>query len=140
VDCPRSEISGTRLWGAVREHFGTPERFFDRFFVGNYCPLSFMEDSGRNRVPDKLPKEERAVVFDACDRHLRRLAAALRPQFLIGIGAFAAGRAKVALEDMGITIGQVLHPSPASPAANAGWDKKVRESLRELGLCGGSGS
>jgi single-strand selective monofunctional uracil DNA glycosylase len=135
VDCPRSEISGTRLWGAVREHFGTPQRFFDRFFIGNYCPLSFMEGSGRNRIPEKLPKEEREVLFALCDRHLRRVAGALRPRFVIGIGAFAAARAKVVLEGLDITVGQVLHPSPASPAANTGWDRKVRTSLRELGLC-----
>src|SRR5512142_2172214 len=54
--CPRSEVSGGRLWGWVRDRFGTPERFFDRFFVMNYCPLVFMEASGANRTPDKLPR------------------------------------------------------------------------------------
>ena len=33
LDCPRSEVSGTRLWGAIRDHFGEPERFFAQFFV-----------------------------------------------------------------------------------------------------------
>ena len=37
--CPRSEVSGRRLWGWAREKFCTPDRFFDRFFVLNYCPL-----------------------------------------------------------------------------------------------------
>ena len=53
--CARSEVSGTRLWGWARDRFGTAERFFERFFVVNYCPLVFMEESGRNRTPDKLP-------------------------------------------------------------------------------------
>ncbi|HEY6727568.1 MAG TPA: hypothetical protein VI197_26210, partial [Polyangiaceae bacterium] len=42
-ECKRSEVSGTRLWGWAKERFGTPERFFHRFFVVNYCPLCFME-------------------------------------------------------------------------------------------------
>ena len=29
-DCPRSEVSGRRLWGWARETFGTPGRFFRR--------------------------------------------------------------------------------------------------------------
>src|SRR5437870_3656643 len=41
LDCPRGEVSGTRLWGWARDRFGTPQRFFDRFFVVNYCPLAF---------------------------------------------------------------------------------------------------
>src|SRR5262245_9501569 len=57
--CERSEVSGTRLWGWVKQRFGAPERFFSRFFVANYCPLAFMEDGGRNRTPDKLPTVER---------------------------------------------------------------------------------
>jgi single-strand selective monofunctional uracil DNA glycosylase len=136
VDCKRSEISGTRLWGAVRQHFGTPERFFQRFFVANYCPLSFMEQSGRNRTPDHLPREEREPLFAACDRHLRRVIEHLSPVHVIGVGAFAAKRAAAALEGSGARIGQILHPSPASPAANQGWEEKVRDSLVELGVCG----
>ena len=38
--CQRSEVSGTRLWGWARDRFGSPERFFERFFVGNWCPLA----------------------------------------------------------------------------------------------------
>jgi single-strand selective monofunctional uracil DNA glycosylase len=38
LGCSRVEVSGQRLWGAIRAHFGTPERFFQRFFVANYCP------------------------------------------------------------------------------------------------------
>ena len=45
-----SEVSGRRPWGWARDAFGTPEAFFERCFVGNYCPLVWMEDTGRNRV------------------------------------------------------------------------------------------
>lgn len=133
--CPRSEVSGSRLWGLVRDCFGTPERFFERHFVANYCPCCFMEESGRNRTPDKLPRAEREPLLEACDRHLRRVVAALSPRFVVGIGAFAAERARHALEGQPVVVGQVLHPSPASPLANSGWAAKVRAELRALGVC-----
>jgi single-strand selective monofunctional uracil DNA glycosylase len=47
--CLRREVSGTRLWGWVQNRFGTPDAFFESFFVANYCPLVFMEQGGRNR-------------------------------------------------------------------------------------------
>ena len=73
MDCPRSEVSGRRLWGWAAERFGTPEAFFEKFFVWNYCPLVFLEEGGRNRTPDQLPAAERDALFAACDRALVRL-------------------------------------------------------------------
>ena len=133
-DCPRGEISGTRLWGWVRSRFGTPEAFFRDHFVANYCPLVFMETSGRNRTPDKLPRAERATLFAACDEALRQTVAVLRPEVVIGIGAFAERRAREALAGFRGRIGTMLHPSPASPRANRDWDEQADEALRRLGL------
>jgi single-strand selective monofunctional uracil DNA glycosylase len=132
--CRRSEVSGARLWGALAERHGSPERFFADRFVANYCPLLFLEESGRNRTPDKLPAEERAPLFAACDAHLRSLVAALEPEWVIGIGGFAAGRAREALAGSDVSIGQVLHPSPASPAANRGWAEQANAQLARYGL------
>jgi single-strand selective monofunctional uracil DNA glycosylase len=132
--CPRSEVSGTRLWGWVKGRFETPARFFDRFFVANYCPLVFLEASGRNRTPDKLPPAERQPLFAACDAALRRMVALLAPRFVIGVGGFAAERARSALSDYDGTIACVLHPSPASPAANRGWASLAEGQLSELGI------
>src|SRR5690606_24485022 len=134
-DCARSEVSGTRLWGWAKQRFGTPDAFFARFFVLNYCPLVFMEESGRNRVPEKLPKEEREALFAACDRALVAAIEALAPRFVVGVGKFAEDRARAVLGDGGpIIIGRVLHPSPASPLANAGWAEPAEKALRELGI------
>jgi single-strand selective monofunctional uracil DNA glycosylase len=132
--CPRSEVSGTRLWGWARERFGSPEAFFQRFVLANYCPLCFLEDSGRNRTPDKLTRPERDALYAVCDRALRRTVAVLKPERIIGIGGFAEDRAKAALGDLGLPIGRVLHPSPASPAANVGWEREVTVQLRALGV------
>jgi single-strand selective monofunctional uracil DNA glycosylase len=132
--CPRSEISGRRLWGWARAAFGDPDRFFARFFVHNYCPLLFLEESGRNRTPDRLPAGERRPLETACDRALIRTAAALEVQIVIGIGGFAAARARAALTDPALAVGEILHPSPANPAANRGWERRATAQLAALGV------
>ena len=132
--CPRGEVSGARLWGWARDRFGSPEAFFRRCFVYNYCPLSFMEASGRNRTPDKLPHAERAPLFAACDAALRGLVEARRPAFCIGIGAFAEQRLRAAAPEYPGVVGRILHPSPASPAANRGWAEAAERDLCALGI------
>lgn len=141
--CPRSEVSGARLWGWARERFGQPESFFARAFVWNYCPLAFLEESGRNRTPDKLPAAEREPLFEACDAALRSMVAWLRPRLVVGVGGWSEARAKSALEPLGAAaprVGTILHPSPASPLANRGWAERAEAQLAELGFRVGSTS
>ena len=133
-DCTRSEVSGQRLWGWARERFGEPQAFFARFFVYNYCPLVFMESTGRNRTPDKLPAAERDPLFRACDDALLRVVERLRPEWLIGVGGFAEKRAREVLAGHDIKLGRILHPSPASPAANRGWGPQAEADLTRLGI------
>jgi single-strand selective monofunctional uracil DNA glycosylase len=130
----REEVSGNRFWGWARDRFETPDRFFERFFVANYCPLVFMERSGRNRTPDKLPAAERDALFHHCDHALRLMVQALEPVLVIGVGAFAEQRAASALAGLNVRIGRILHPSPASPLANRGWAGQAEGQLRELGI------
>ncbi len=132
--CPRREISGQRLWGWAKMNFETSQRFFNLFFVVNYCPLMFLEETGRNRTPDKLSAAEREPLFSVCDRALRRTIEALRPRFVIGVGAFAETRARMALEGLNVSIAGILHPSPASPAANRDWAGKASTQLGRLGI------
>jgi single-strand selective monofunctional uracil DNA glycosylase len=132
--CTRSEVSGARLWGWAREVFGTPARFFSRFFIANYCPLAFLEEGGRNRTPDKLPADERGPLLEICDSSLRQTVELLRPRMVVGVGAFAESRARAALDGIDVIIGRILHPSPASPAANRGWAEHATRELRELGI------
>jgi single-strand selective monofunctional uracil DNA glycosylase len=133
-NCVRSEVSGSRLWGWARDRFGAPERFFDTFFVANYCPLVFMEKSGRNRTPNLLAKREREALFKSCDSALRALAVLLEPRCVIGVGGFAERRAREALAGLGLTIGGVLHPSPANPRANSGWAAVFEHQLVAHGI------
>lgn len=133
-DCQRSEVSGRRLWGWAQSAFDTPQQFFTRFFVANYCPLVFMEASGRNRTPDALPAGERAALFAACDQALRRTVALLQAKRVVGIGLFAAKRAAVALAGTGVAIGRITHPSPANPKANRGWQPLITAELAAMGV------
>lgn len=132
--CSRREVSGMRLWGWARETFGTPKQFFSKFFVANYCPLCFMEISGRNLTPDKLPIAERGPLLKACDRAMRDTVLHLRPRMVIGVGGFAEKRASIALDGLDVTIGRISHPSPASPAANRGWAKLITAELGKMGI------
>lgn len=131
--CTRSEVSGRRLWGLFAERFGTADAFFAEHFVANYCPLAFFEEA-RNATPDKLPAAEQVPLLAACDAHLRTMAEVLQPEWLIGVGAWAEGRARSALAGLPVKFGRVLHPSPASPAANRGWAAAATRQLGELGV------
>lgn len=140
--CRRSEVSGRRLWGWAAARFGTAQAFFADWFVLNYCPLAFLEASGRNFTPDKLPAALLAEVHAACDRHLAAALTTLAPQWAIGVGAFAEKRIRAVVESelidgavaRRIRVGQILHPSPASPAANRGWEAAAEKQLAALGV------
>jgi len=133
--CRRREVSGRRLWSWAREHFETPERFFAEFFVWNYCPLCFLEESGRNLTPDKLKRIECQKLFLVCDAALVEIVNCLRPEFLIGVGAFAEGRLRKILSEDKSRVLRIPHPSPANPAANRNdWADKVSKILSEVGL------
>jgi len=133
----RSEVSGRRLWSLMQQRFGTAERFFHEHFVANYCPLAFFDSTGRNITPDKLRSRDRAPLFACCDEHLRAVIRILDPQWLIGIGRFSEQRlCAVARDSTGRVrrIGRILHPSPASPAANRDWAGRTTEQLERLGV------
>lgn len=132
--CSRSEVSGRRIWEWASSIYHEPQAFFSRFFITNYCPLCFLEASGRNRTPDKLPADEREPLFEACDRALRRTVEHFNVSYVVGVGAFAEARARIALADMPVKVGRVLHPSPASPLANLGWKEQAMRQLNDLGI------
>lgn len=141
-DCARSEVSGRRLWGWAAARWGDAEAFFREAFVLNYCPLVWLEASGRNRTPEQLPAAELAPVTAACDQHLARALSLLAPQWAIGVGGYAEARLKQVLQSgqvdpevaASLRITRILHPSPASPAANRGWAEAVDAELTRTGV------
>lgn len=131
-DCSRVEVSGSRLWGLFEKTYSNSDEFFKKFFVFNYCPLGFLSETGSNVTPDKLEIKYRKAVEKLCDEHLSKAVEILRPQKLLGIGAYAAKIFQRLFPEM--ETHTILHPSPASPAANKGWDKIASQQLREAGL------
>ena len=102
-----------------------------------------MADTGRNITPDKLSAAERAAIAEPRDRHLLATLKATQPEWCIGVGAYARqcfervlGRkaGKPVENDGGPQIGQILHPSPASPAANRGWAEAAYKQLLALNV------
>ena len=132
--CAKREVSGKRLWGWAQKTFQTPARFFSRFFVANYCPLLFIEDSGRNRTPDQIRVAQRKPLLEICDHALRRTIDYFQPRYVIGIGKFAESRARTALDKQKVEIGMIAHPSPANPQANRGWEPLITKQLADLGI------
>jgi len=136
-ECHRSEVSGNRLWGLMRERFGSAEAFFRDHFVANYCPLLFLDASGKNITPDKLDRRDRESLMPICDRHLSQVVEILEPDWLVGVGKFAEGRLSALRPRRGrheIAILGVPHPSPANPLANRDWAGQTTAILREAGV------
>ncbi|MDR2863660.1 MAG: single-stranded DNA-binding protein [Puniceicoccales bacterium] len=134
--CGRSEVSGRRLWGLFAKRFGSASAFFEKHYVHNFCPLLFLEDTklGKNLTPEQLRTDELRQVNLLCDAFLRRLAVVLRPEVVVGVGGFAEKRAAEALSGMPIRVCKILHPSPASPAANKDWEGAATRALLESGI------
>lgn len=132
-DCPRSEVSGQRLWSAIAKRHGTAETFFARAFILNYCPLLFLGESGANVALDKIEKGERRALERICDASLAECIEIVKPAYLVGVGGYAAKRLEAVT---GRTPIVMPHPSPASPTANRGWSKVARRALTAAGLRG----
>lgn len=126
--CHRNEGSGSRLWRWAESRLGTPDAFFERFFVWNYCPLLFIGD-GHNLVPEKLSRSEADALHAVCDRALASVVRALEPAAVVGIGRYAERRARDLLGDT-FDVRYLPHPSPASPAANARWPELAEAALK----------
>jgi len=134
--CARSEVSGRRLWGLMRAHYGTAEAFAKDAFVSNYCPLLFLDAAGRNITPDRIHRDDREPLYSLCDRFLSIMVGALCPEWLVGVGAFAARRAAVlgGFSARAVRVASLLHPSPASPRANRDWAAQAAEALTAQGI------
>ncbi len=132
--CTRSEVSGRRLWGLFAQRFGTPARFFKDHFVENWCPLAFMEASGKNYTPDHFSKALQEEIRVACDHHLNQVVSILQPKWLVGVGRFAAEACERIADQHKCKVATIPHPSPANPAANKDWAGAATVALLEQGV------
>ncbi len=135
-DTPRSEVSGRRFWGLMQERYRTAARFFTEHFVLNYCPLVFMEPSGKNLTPDKLPKHDREPLEALCGTYAMKVLSIMNPEILVGVGKYAQKKCTTLVKHMESPhrvsppiVAWVLHPSPASPLANRGWAEAATKQM-----------
>jgi single-strand selective monofunctional uracil DNA glycosylase len=136
-ECRRSEVSGRRLWGLMRERFGSGEQFSHHAFVANYCPLLFLDEAGRNLTPDKITRNDKTRLYSLCDRFLTVLIETLRPEWLVGVGVFAEQRIRAVMQTLPAAAARVVcipHPSPANPRANRDWASQARAVLESNGV------
>ena len=112
----RQEVSGTRFWSMLSDHYGSTEAIFSNIFVVYHCPLLILGETGRNVTPVDLPKSTIEPVLKACDRHLKSVVEIMGIETVIGVGNYAKKRAQSVLTD--VHIDAMWHPSPASPLAN----------------------
>jgi single-strand selective monofunctional uracil DNA glycosylase len=75
-------------------------------------------------------------VEEHCQTHLRTLIETLKPQYLIGVGAYAEKKLTAAAAELtpDAKLGRILHPSPASPAANRDFAGTALRQLEEVGV------
>ena len=138
LEVERSEISGLRFWSLMRDRFGAATSFFKQFAVMNYCPLVFVDSgkTGKNIIPEKLPKDELNNLENVCDAYLDDIVKLIEPQNLIGIGRYAEKKLLSAKEriNVNIPVYSILHPSPSNPRANSGWSAIASSQLEEFGI------
>ncbi len=136
LELERQEVSGTRLWGALAERYGTKGGIMKNVFLVNHCPLLLLDEGGKNITPDKLSGKAISELMQVCDEHLRGVVEILSAKKIIGVGKYAEKRAKITFPEHStgdLEIVSVWHPSPASPLANrndgADWRENVFAEL-----------
>jgi len=134
----RREPSGQRLFGFLRQLYGSLDRFFREGFVLNYCPLVFFDEAGKNLTPDRLLVEDRRPLLEACDPYLAFMVQYFDPDVLMAVGRFAEARLEAVRRDEARPIHYLPHPSPANPIANRdggrAWKRRVRDLFDRAGL------
>ncbi len=130
--CERSEVSGERLWGLFSQKYPVATDFFEEHIVMNYCPIIWLGVRGQNITPDKLPQERIQQVEQHCLNHLAQVVQILQIETIVGVGAYAHDKAKQLQQEYeldSLNLAKILHPSPASPAANRGWAEQAQKQL-----------
>ena len=133
LDWPKEEVSGTRLWSLLSEHYGSGEKILSKVFLVNHCPLMlFSGERATNITPDKISGSTNRLLLERCDEHLREIVDILGITTVIGVGKFAEKRAIKALSNTDVEVKTCWHPSPASPLANKNGGADWRDNVRSV--------
>ena len=137
LNCTRKEVSGTRFWGLAQKTCGNAEKFFKNCFVANFCPLLFLSHTGSNIIPSKLPLAKRRMLEEICSEYLLQYIQFLNCKIIVAVGKYAEEQVRKTLLQanlMHINVAYLLHPSPASPQANRGWEEVAIQQLHDCGV------
>ena len=96
-----------------------------------------MNEKAKNLTPPDMPASQRKELNTLCHQNLCDLVELLKVKVIVGVGKFAMNEAIKALKSRGVTdvtVVNIMHPSPANPAANRGWEPIVSKQLWDLGL------
>ncbi|CAK1583332.1 unnamed protein product [Parnassius mnemosyne] len=137
--CTRTEISGKRFWGLLKEICGTPEKFFETSFVYNYLNQQWMKSNGCNLTPGDFKVSEMKALYEICDQTFIRVLELYKVQTIVAVGKFCETRAHKAIEEhlpsksRTIKVLYLPHPSPRT-VNNNDWDQKAKEYLIKYDL------
>ncbi|KAI5718898.1 hypothetical protein M8J76_001952 [Diaphorina citri] len=139
LDCPRSEISGKRLWELASQlSDGKAADFFKHAYVHNYFPLAFVSKTATNITPAELKNKTTIEKLNSiCDKSLSDIVKHLGIETVIAIGKFAETRAEKALKSnriFTVKVTSISHPSPRNPASNKNWVENTTKKLKDLGV------
>ena len=137
LECKRKEVSGERFWTFIKSISETPKKFSKNCLVYNHCPLIFMGPSGKNVTPPDMKIDIRNKLLKICDDTLKDVIELYDVKHVVGLGRFAEARAKKVVNNhhiKNVNVHFLIHPSPASPIANTGWNDLARKSLTQFGL------
>ena len=135
--CKRREVSGYRLWHFVQSHFPDPRAFTAKCLVYNLCPLYFVAKSGKNIPLNDLEISVRKQLISECCQALLEVINLFGVNQIVCLGRFVEAQVKALVKNNqmdNVKVHFLVHPSPASPLANTGWDKIARKTFERLGL------
>jgi single-strand selective monofunctional uracil DNA glycosylase len=116
----------------MRDQYGDVTACLNDIVVWPYCPLMWLKESGANLPPNQLRAAERTPMEAVCDQALSDVLAFFHPEHLVAIGQYAEVALRRVRPEESVT--RILHPSPASPAANKDWAGTVTRQLKEAHL------
>ncbi|CAI8216154.1 MAG: single-stranded DNA-binding protein [Candidatus Poseidoniales archaeon] len=132
LEHPKPEVSGTRIWSALSEAFGTGNAPGKHVYIVNHCPLWMFNEKGTNITPDKLRGPTADRLRNVCDEHLREVANILNSNVIIGVGRYAQRRVETIFQGSETEVRNVPHPSPANPFANRNGGADWRVAFRTV--------
>lgn len=137
LEYPRGEESGRRLWGLLEQLCGSLDAVLERCLLINYCPLVLLDAAGRNVTPSSWPRTAEPVrtMEAACDAWIREVVSIVKPETVIGVGAYAHDRCGWALREVvGLQVVGMRHPSPLAGSAQAWQSIALPILARALGV------